>query len=108
MAIEGFTSVSFAADHPLSLARFQDFLENRLPAGVLRAKGILWLAGSDRRHILHITGKRLSMERGEWSGERKNRLVFIGRDLDPEGLRAQLAACLAKDLSAEALETDKR
>jgi len=97
LAADGFTSVSFAAERPLSLEKLQDFLENRLPAGVLRAKGILWFAGSDRRHILHITGKRLSMERGDWPGARKNRLVLIGRDLDPEGLRAQLQACVASD-----------
>jgi len=94
LAVEGFTSVSFVAEAPLSLEKLQDFLANRLPAGVLRAKGILWFAGSDRRHVLHITGKRLSMERGDWPGERKNQLVLIGRDLDPESLRTQLQSCV--------------
>ncbi|HSD75051.1 MAG TPA: GTP-binding protein [Steroidobacteraceae bacterium] len=97
LAVDGFTSVSFVAGLPLSLEKLQDFLANRLPAGVLRAKGILWFAGSDRRHVLHITGKRLSMERGDWPGERKNQLVLIGRDLDHESLRAQLQACVADD-----------
>jgi len=97
LAADGFTSVSFVAEAPLSLERLQDFLANRLPAGVLRAKGILWFAGSDRRHILHITGKRLSMERSEWRGERKNQLVLIGRDLNRESLRTQLQACVDGD-----------
>lgn len=97
LAVDGFTSVSFVTELPLSVEKLQDFLANRLPAGVLRAKGILWFAGSDRRHILHITGKRLSMERSEWRGERKNQLVLIGRDLDRESLRTQLQACVAGD-----------
>ena len=97
LAVDGFTSVSFVADRPLSLAKLQNFLENELPTGVLRAKGLLWFEGSDRRHVLHITGKRLSMERSEWRGERKNQLVLSGRDLDSEGLRTQLQACVTGD-----------
>jgi len=95
LAIEGFTSVSFAANHPLSLAKFQDFLENQLPAGVFRAKGILWFEENDRRHVLHLAGKRLSIDRGDWPGERKSQLVLIGRNLEPERLRAQLQDCVA-------------
>ena len=100
LSIEGFTAVSFASDAPLSLARFQDFLERQLPAGVFRAKGILWFEESDRRHVLHLAGKRLSMDSGGWTGARKNHLVLIGKDLDHSRLLAQLQVCVAKGAAA--------
>ena len=34
------------------------------------------------------------MESGEWTGERKNQLVLIGRDLVPDQVRAEWQACL--------------
>ena len=93
-AIEGFTSLSFQSDQPLSLRKFQNFLDNQLPAGVFRAKGILWFQESERRHIFHLAGKRFSIDDTDWPGERRNQLVLIGRDLDHDRLRRQLEACV--------------
>ena len=95
-AIEGFTSLSFQSDQPLSLRRFQNFLDNQLPEGVFRAKGILWFQESERRHIFHLAGKRFSIDDGDWPGERRNQLVLIGRELDHERLRRQLQGCVAR------------
>jgi len=95
-AIEGFTSLSFQSDQPLSLRRFQNFLDNQLPEGVFRAKGILWFQESERRHIFHLAGKRFSIDDGDWPGERRNQLVLIGRELDHGRLRRQLQACVAR------------
>ena len=95
-AIEGFTSLSFQSDEPLSLRRFQNFLDNQLPEGVFRAKGILWFQESERRHIFHLAGKRFSIDDGDWPGERRNQLVLIGRELDHGRLRRQLEACVAR------------
>ena len=97
LAIEGFTSLSFAADGPFGLRKFQNFLDNQLPAGVFRAKGILWFNESERRHVFHLAGKRFSIDDSDWSGERKNQLVLIGKDLDHAKLRQQLKACVSKD-----------
>jgi G3E family GTPase len=97
LAIEGFTSLSFASEGPFSLRKFQNFLDNQLPAGVFRAKGILWFNESERRHVFHLAGKRFSIDDSDWPGERKNQLVLIGRDLDHDGLRQQLQACVARD-----------
>ena len=97
LAIEGFTSLSFAADGPFGLRKFQNFLDNQLPAGVFRAKGILWFNESERRHVFHLAGKRFSIDDSDWSGERKNQLVLIGKGLDHATLRQQLKACVAKD-----------
>ena len=93
-AIEGFTSLSFQGEQPLSLRKFQNFLDNQLPAGVFRAKGILWFQESERRHIFHLAGKRFSIDDSDWPGERRNQLVLIGKDLDHDRLRRQLEACV--------------
>ena len=97
LAIEGFTSLSFRSDGPFSLRKFQNFLDNQMPAGVFRAKGILWFNESERRHVFHLAGKRFSIDDSDWSGPRSNQLVLIGRQLDHATLRHQLQACIARD-----------
>ncbi len=97
-AIEGFTSLSFAAEGPFALRKFQNFLDNQLPAGVFRAKGILWFNESERRHVFHLAGKRFSIDDSDWPDEaRKNQIVLIGKNLDHDQLRRQLQVCVAKD-----------
>ncbi len=96
-AIEGFTSLSFSSDGPFSLRKFQNFLDNQMPAGVFRAKGILWFNESERRHVFHLAGKRFSIDDSDWPGQRKNQLVLIGKDLDHKRLRQQLQACVARE-----------
>jgi len=99
LAIEGFTSLSFSSDGPFSLRKFQNFLDNQLPAGVFRAKGILWFNESERRHVFHLAGKRFSIDDSDWRSptERRNQLVLIGKGLDHAQLRKQLQACVARD-----------
>ena len=94
LAVDGFTSLSFQSDGPFALRRFQNFLDNQLPAEVFRAKGILWFNESERRHVFHLAGKRFSIDDTDWTGERKNQLVLIGRDIDHDTLRQQLQACV--------------
>ena len=94
LAIEGFTSLSFASPRPFDLRAFQNFLDNQLPESVFRAKGILWFKESERRHVFHLAGKRFSIDDSDWTGERKNQLVLIGRELEHDTLRQQLQACV--------------
>ena len=96
-AIEGFTSLSFQSDGPFALRKFQNFLDNQMPAGVFRAKGILWFNESERRHIFHLAGKRFSIDDSDWPAAPKNQLVLIGKGLDHAALRRQLQACVARD-----------
>lgn len=91
---DGFTSLSFQSDQPLSIRKFQYFLDNQLPPTVFRAKGIMWFEESPRRHIFHLCGKRFSIDDEDWKGEPKNQLVLIGQDLDHETLRSQLQNCV--------------
>ena len=97
LAIEGYTSLSFQSDGPFALRKFQNFLDNQMPAEVFRAKGILWFNESERRHVFHLAGKRFSIDDSDWTGDRKNQLVLIGKEIDHDKLRRQLQACVAKD-----------
>ncbi|MCP9908803.1 GTP-binding protein [Cyanobium sp. BA20m-p-22] len=97
-AIEGYTSLSFAADGPFALRKFQNFLDNQLPAEVFRAKGILWFNESERRHVFHLAGKRFSIDDSNWpDATRKNQIVLIGKNLSHDQIRRQLQLCVAKD-----------
>lgn len=64
---------------------------------LFRSKGILNLAGTDKRYVFQGV---LMLHDGElgapWrEGEsRRNRMVFIGRNLDRAELEAELRACL--------------
>jgi len=96
LAIDGFTSLSFASDRPFAIRKFQHFLDNQLPEAVFRAKGILWFDESPKRHIFHLSGKRFSLDDDQWKGEPKNQMVLIGQNLDHDILRSQLNTCLCE------------
>ncbi|AFY54068.1 putative GTPase, G3E family [Rivularia sp. PCC 7116] len=91
---DGFTSVSFVSDKPLSIRKFQYFLDNQLPDNIFRGKGIMWFDESPKRHIFHLCGKRFTLDDDEWKGEKKNQLVLIGQNLDEEGLLKQIESCV--------------
>ena len=94
--IEDFLSVSFKTKKAFSLRKFQYFLDNQLKSNVFRAKGILWFSESERRHLFHLAGKRISIEYSEWGEERNNQLVFIGKELDKDKILSQLNECIDK------------
>ena len=94
--IEDFLSVSFHTKEPFSLRKFQYFLDNQLKSNVFRAKGILWFSESERRHVFHLAGKRISIDDSEWGEERKNQLVLIGKELNKAKILSQLNACIDK------------
>ncbi len=92
---DGFEAVSFASERAFAADLFQAFLE-QLPAEVFRAKGVLAIDGSERRHLFHLVGRRFTLDEAPSGLAGHNRLVLIGRNLDGVQLRAQLAACLAR------------
>ncbi len=91
--IEGFTSISFKTSEPFSLRKFQYFLDNQISQNVFRAKGILWFMESERKHIFHLSGKRFSLDDDEWTNEKSNKIVLIGKDLDHQTIKNQLNLC---------------
>ncbi|MFI9362733.1 CobW family GTP-binding protein [Kitasatospora sp. NPDC053057] len=67
-------------------------------ADIFRSKGILAIAGSERQYVFQGVHMLLEGDNGrEWrDGEtRRNRLVFIGRNLDRDALNKGFASCLA-------------
>ena len=91
--IEGFTSVSYETFEPFSLRKFQYFLDNQISENVFRAKGILWFMESERKHIFHLSGKRFSLDDDEWTKEKSNKIVLIGKNLDHQTIKNQLSSC---------------
>jgi len=91
--IEGFTSVSYETFEPFSLRKFQYFLDNQISENVFRAKGILWFMESERKHIFHLSGKRFSLDDEEWTKEKSNKIVLIGKKLDHQTIKNQLSSC---------------
>ena len=67
-------------------------------ANILRLKGILALSREDRRYVVqgvHMIVEGEHQRRWKDQERRQSRLVFIGRHLKEEHLRASLEACLA-------------
>jgi G3E family GTPase len=89
-----FDAVSCEIDRPFAADKFQRFLE-ALPPGVFRAKGVLWIDGSEKPCLFHLVGQRFTLDQNPKAGPVGNRLVLIGRSLDPGRLRAELEACVA-------------
>lgn len=78
-------------------AWLNDVLQTQGP-DILRAKGILSVAGEDRRLVFQAVHMILEGDlQRPWRDDevRTSRLVFIGRNLDPEALRAGFEACAA-------------
>ena len=63
---------------------------------VMRAKGILNLKGSDKRHIFQSVFMMFDGQDGRpWGDEsRINKMVFIGRGLNRERLEEGVKGCL--------------
>ena len=93
LAADGFDAVSFESEAPFAADQFQSFLEE-MPRNVFRGKGILWIDGSDERHVFHLVGPRFTLDKSREVEPKRNRLVLIGQDLDGEELRARLASCV--------------
>ena len=65
---------------------------------VLRAKGIVDVAGEDRRMVVQAVHMILEGDfQGRWPAERprESQIVFIGRNLDPVALQVGFDACAA-------------
>ncbi|HZE32013.1 MAG TPA: GTP-binding protein [Actinoallomurus sp.] len=95
------TSVGIELPGEIDVERLNDWLGELLSSkgtDIFRSKGILALAGSDRKYVFQGVHMLFDGENGRpWrDGEsRLNRMVFIGRDLDRTELERGFALCLA-------------
>jgi G3E family GTPase len=93
------TSVSITLEGEIDRGRFVNWLQMLLimeGMDVMRAKGILNLQGSVKRHIFQSVFMMFdSQDDRSWGDEpRINKMVFIGRDLDRERLEEGVQGCL--------------
>ncbi|MGC9544648.1 CobW family GTP-binding protein [Streptomyces sp. UG1] len=95
------TSVGIELDGEVDDTRLNAWLGNLLRtkgADIFRSKGILAIAGSSRQYVFQGVHMLLIGEEGaQWRADepRRNRLVFIGRNLDRDELERGFADCLA-------------
>ena len=96
------TSVSLRETRPVDLERFRNWLGELLASqgqDILRTKGVLADRRSTQRFVFHGVHMLSEMSWGmPWREDeaRESKLVFIGRGLDAEALRAGFAGCLAE------------
>ena len=95
----GITSISLSARQPMDRERIEAWLTRLFAeqgADILRAKGIIDVAGEDRRLVFQAVHMLLDADfQRPWtsSDARSSRLVFIGRNLDRAALEADFEAC---------------
>jgi G3E family GTPase len=97
----GIRGVSLTSTRPIHGQRITQWLNDLLQVqgpDILRAKGIIDVAGEDRRLVFQAVHMILEGDfQGPWrdGDERYSRLVFIGRNLDEAKLREGFEACVA-------------
>jgi G3E family GTPase len=94
------TTIGLELAQPFDEARVIAWLRRLLQHrghDILRMRGILALAGSARRLVVHGVHALLDTRLDTAWGDQplRSQVVFIGTQLDREGLRAGLASCLA-------------
>jgi G3E family GTPase len=93
--------VSLRLDKPVNADKISRWLSELLQVqgpDILRAKGILDVAGEDRRLVFQAVHMILEGDfQQDWkpTDQRYSRMVFIGRNLDEAALRAGFEACAA-------------
>ncbi len=95
------SSVSLVFDRPFDGDRLASAIRALLAAqgdDLFRIKGIVAVAGSERRHVLQAVHRQLDLHAGDpWlDAPRDSKLVFIGRNLDRGRLQTMLGICLAR------------
>ncbi len=98
---EEIKSVALTSDRPMDrkkITRWITDITQTQGQNILRAKGIIDIAGSDRRLVFQAVHMVLEGDlQREWKPDEKrySRIVFIGRELDAAELKSGFAACAA-------------
>jgi len=118
----GIGTFVYTSRRPLRLADFDEFVGSRWPKGVIRCKGICYFEDErDTCYVFEQAGKQVGLRNaGQWYatmqgdelaqfleqnpkvkaawdpvyGDRMQKLVFIGQNLDSEAISRELDSCL--------------
>ncbi|CAG5074636.1 Putative metal chaperone YciC [Dyadobacter sp. CECT 9623] len=131
----GIISFVFRDARPFHPKRFWDYISQNWPAGVIRSKGLFWIASrrNDALNWSQAGGSVRAESAGVWwasmpqsqrfkyqayidnraeiesrwgrFGDRQNELVIIGQDLDAELILSELESCLCS--AAEIIQMEK-
>ena len=119
----GISSFVYYRRKPFRVKKFEKFLDE-FPQSVIRAKGLVWLSDDDyMSYCFEQAGKQKTIsEAGQWiaaaskyeiekilkynpdiekiwdesCGDRMNKIVFIGKDMDKEAIIKKLDECLSE------------
>lgn len=118
----GIGTFVYYARRPFEITRFDEFVARKWPKNIIRAKGLCWF--EDQPHLCYIfeqAGKQVKLQNaGQWYatmpaeeleqfrldnpglnrewddkyGDRQQKIVFIGQELDKEAISKELDVCL--------------
>jgi len=119
----GISSFVYYRRKPFRVKKFENFLDE-FPKTIIRAKGLIWLSDDDyMSYCFEQAGKQRTIsEAGQWiaaapryeidkilkynpeiqkvwdeaCGDRMNKIVFIGKDMDKEAIIKRLDECLSE------------
>ena len=120
----GIDTFVFKARRPFDRLKFEDFVSSEWPRSIIRSKGLCWFSTErDMAFIFEQSGKQKTLgEMGRWIasapkhkqeelinenpdvkknwdpiyGDREERIVFIGHNMDKDAIIKALEACLVK------------
>jgi G3E family GTPase len=92
-AHESIHTVSFALDQPVDRASFEQLLHG-LPKTIYRAKGFVTFLGDQETYVFQHLPGYVRIKRFPLQDRALLRGVFIGKDLEKQGLALQLQRCL--------------
>ncbi len=121
----GIGTFAWTERRPLNRDKFEKFLNDSFPKSVIRSKGLCWFSDEpDMCYVIEQAGKQIGATDGglwvatapeeekaqiiandpgvlktwdEYWGDRQNKLVFIGKDMDKKAIISALDECVDKN-----------